>query len=710
MPHTTEAIVSPAAPTKSLKKQLGLVDVFAICTGAMFGSGFFLLPGIAAAQTGSSVVLAYIFAAVLALPALLNVAELSTAMPKAGGAYFFLERALGPLMGTVGGLGTWLALVLKSAFALLGMGAYLAILVDVPIKPLAVALTVVFAFVNVAGAKESAGFQRILVYTLIGILTYFIAEAGFTVLAVQDADTTWSNMGPFLPGGLDGFFATVGLVFVSYAGLTKVASVAEEVQNPDRNIPLGMVLSLVVATIIYGIGVFLLNAIVPPEVFHKDLAPVATAVPLSFNLMSKDVGLTLIVVAAFAAFASTANAGVMASSRYPYAMARDSLVPDAFGKLNRFGTPTLGIIATAVLMIFFIVFFDITAVAKLASAFQLTLFALLSLAVIVMRESRIPYYQPGFKSPLYPWVQIAGILIPLGLIGMMGALAITFTAIMIAACIGWYFAYGRKRVTDRTGAIYHVFERLGQQVHRGLDQELRSIVAERGAMDSDPFEPLVNEALVVDVEGPCDFEDVARMCAEKVAQAYGLDAKALLGRILAEQNAALIPVVGGTALPHLALDGPLEHPLLVLARVTAGVDVASTDTGEPHRVQAVLLLLSPDKDTATTLHLLAQLASRAEDLDFMPEWLHDESDEQLRRTVHGHLRYHRIEVGEGGNESLVGASIDDVVLPAGAMVALVWRDGRDFVPRHTQGLREGDRLTVIGDREVIRQLREGEAA
>lgn len=114
-------------PPEKLRKELGLFDGIAISTGAMFSSGFFLLPGLAAAQTGPSVPLAYLVAGLFILPAMIAVAELATAMPRAGGAYYFLDRALGPLVGTVGGLGTWLALVLKSSFALVGMGAYLAI-------------------------------------------------------------------------------------------------------------------------------------------------------------------------------------------------------------------------------------------------------------------------------------------------------------------------------------------------------------------------------------------------------------------------------------------------------------------------------------------------------------------------------------------------------------------------------------------------------
>ena len=127
----------------SLKKSLTLYDVFAISTGAMFSSGFFLLPGIAASQTGPSVILAYFVAGIMIIPAMLSKAELTSAMPKAGGSYYFIERAMGPLMGTIGGLGTWLSLVFKTAFALIGMGAYLAIFVELPVKPLAIAVATI---------------------------------------------------------------------------------------------------------------------------------------------------------------------------------------------------------------------------------------------------------------------------------------------------------------------------------------------------------------------------------------------------------------------------------------------------------------------------------------------------------------------------------------------------------------------------------------
>lgn len=115
-----------------LKKEIGLFGVYAIATGATLSAGFFLLPGLAAAEAGPAIVLAYIVAAIPLIPATFSIVELATAMPRAGGVYYFLDRSLGPWMGTMGGIGTWLALVLKVAFALVGMGAYIALYVPDP--------------------------------------------------------------------------------------------------------------------------------------------------------------------------------------------------------------------------------------------------------------------------------------------------------------------------------------------------------------------------------------------------------------------------------------------------------------------------------------------------------------------------------------------------------------------------------------------------
>ena len=410
-----------------LKKNLNLFDVYAISTGAMFSSGLFLLPGIAAGLTGDSVYLAYFLAGFLILPAMYSMAELSTAMPKAGGTYYFLDRSMGPMMGTIGGLGSWVAVVFKSAFALVGMGAYLSLYLDFSFTLLAIILTIAFGVLNIVGAKETNLLQRGLVGSLVVILTAFIIfglseTGGGEFFAPNGADQD------FFRTGIAGFASTIGLVFVSYAGLTKVASVAEEIENPDRNIPLGMTLSLATATVIYTLGTLILIHALDQPVLEGSLTPVADAGAVFLDWVPFDLGVILIVVAAIAAFASTGNAGILSASRYPYAMAKDNLVPQKLAALGRFGSPANAVIMTVLAMVVVLLVFPVESVAKLASAFQLVLFALICVAVIVMRESRIEWYKPGFKAPLYPWLQIAGIIISVWLISQIGFLAIAFTA------------------------------------------------------------------------------------------------------------------------------------------------------------------------------------------------------------------------------------------------------------------------------------------
>jgi amino acid transporter/mannitol/fructose-specific phosphotransferase system IIA component (Ntr-type) len=690
-----------------LSKDLGLFDVYAISTGAMFSSGFFLLPGLAAAQTGPSVPLAYLVAGLFILPAMLAVAELSTAMPRAGGAYYFLDRALGPLVGTVGGLGTWLALILKSAFALVGMGAYLAIYLDVPIEPLAIGLTLVFMGVNLVGAKETSGLQRILVATLLGVLAFFLLQGLLEVASRGIVTVTRERFTPFLPFGLAGFMGTVGFVFVSYAGLTKVASVSEEVRDPDRNIPLGMALSLATAAVVYTVGVYILVAVLPPDQLRDDLTPVATAAASFFDWLPAGLGVGLVVVAAIAAFASTGNAGILSASRYPLAMARDRLVSPRFASLGRFGTPGFSIVVTAGLMAGAILLLDVASIAKLASAFQLVLFSLLSLAVVIMRESRIEGYDPGYRSPLYPWMQIFGFVAPLWLIAEMGQMALFFSVGLVAVTLGWYFHYARPKV-ERAGAIFHTFARLGTLRYDGLDEELRAIVGEKGLRDEDPFDEIVARARVLDFPWAPSPERLMEAAAGELGRRTRLSQTELRTRFEAEAEAGFLPVSRGVALPHLRVAG-LDRPVLLLVRCREGVRVDPGTSpalgGELDGVHAVFFLLSPEGEPGRHLRLLGHLAAHVDDPDFLARWLAARDETELRETLLREDRWVTLKVGEDPETAgWAGRSIRSLEFPVGTLVALVRRNGDGLVPDGSTELRTGDRLTVIGEPHALHRL------
>ena len=704
--------MADSASSKKLKKNLTLFDVYAISTGAMFSSGFFLLPGLASALAGPSVVLAYLLASLLILPAMFSMAELSTAMPRAGGAYYFLDRSLGPMAGTVGGLGTWLALVLKSAFALIGMGAYLVFFLDVPIKPLAVALTVAFALLNVVGAKETSGLQRFFVITLVGVLAFFIVQGLFEVFEIGVGTVHEQQFVPFMPFGTEGLLATIGLVFVSYAGLTKVASVSEEVQNPDRNLPLGMALSLVTATFIYVVGVYIMVAVLEPEKLQSDLTPVATAAEVFFDWLPSPVGLLLIVIAAIAAFASTGNAGILSASRYPLAMARDGLVSRRFAAVSGMGTPVPAVVVTALLMIIFILVLDVEGVAKLASAFQLFLFSLINLAVIVMRESRIPSYVPGYSSPLYPWMQIIGILAPFVLIAEMGLLAISFTVGLIGLSLGWYFYYVRgNTAVVREGAIYHYFARLGQRRFEGLDSELRTILKEKGLADEAPFEHLVTHAVVIDLDEEQAFEDIVWQVSARLAEDLPFSKDQIAEGFSEGHQYGATPVARGVALPHQRLPG-IAKPRLVMVRCRPGLRIQRDDADailhDPDDlIYAIFFLASPEAHPGRHLRVLANIASRIDEAQFMAEWLQAENEQELKEVLLRNDRYLSLVLSpENQTASLIGQALMHIQWPQGILVALIHRAGQIIVPSGKTILEAGDRITILGDPESIRQLYE----
>ncbi len=432
-----------------LERTLGLRYVVAISIGAMLGSGVFVLPGLAAAKTGPSVWLAYLVAGICVLPAALSKAEMATAMPVSGGTYVYVDRAFGPLAGTVCGLGLWLALLLKSSFALLGFGAYLHVLgfeTAAHLRPLALGLLVVIVLLNIVGARKVGKVMLVVVaVALIGLVL-------LVVLSVARPTTTAPVR--FFSFGALGFVETAAFVFVSYAGVTKVAAIAEEVKDPDRNLPRGILISLAGVSLLYAAVVLMLVEHVPLAALGSDLRPVHT---LAVRVAGPVIGLVFAVLGVVT-MASMANAGVLAASRFPFAMSRDHLLPRSLHVVHaRFRTPTMSVLATAGLMVFAISFLDVERMAKLASAFVILIFIIECVAVVLLRESQSAWYRPSYRSPLYPAVQIFGIVSGVVLLSALGPMSLLAIVVIVVPGALVYALYGRRR-TDRTG----VMERFGR--------------------------------------------------------------------------------------------------------------------------------------------------------------------------------------------------------------------------------------------------------
>ncbi len=607
---------------KTLKKQLGLLDVFAICMGAMISSGLFVLPGIAAAKCGPAVIVAYLLSGLLLIPSMLSKAEMATAMPRAGGTYFFVSRSLGGMFGTIDGVGVWLALILKTSIALLGLGAYLSSYINLPMPVIAIAAGLIFMVINIVGAKETTRLQVVMVAGLIAILVYLVVAGAPAVNRAQYS--------PFSPKGMGAVLPTAALVFISYIGLTKVASMAEEVKNPGRNIPLGMFLSLAAILVLYGAVVALVVGVVPAEQLYKSLTPLSDAAGIAIG----PVGRHLISLAAVLAFATTANAGIMSASRYLLAMSRDRVIPHSLSRFSRFKTPMNAIVLTSLVILLIVSMTGLERIAKLASTFQLLVFAFVNIAVIVMRESGIKSYDPGFRSPLYPYVQILGILISVVLIPEMGLLPSIFAMGLVATGVVWHNLYVCPRVEPRVGAVAKMAERMGERLlardanAMGLRTELRQIMKERGLRGDDPFYKMVQNADFIEVGPEVDSEEVIRRGADLLAQQSGISRDLIFGALLERNRLGETPADAGVALPHLLLND-VDGFHMVAIRSIQGLDFPMAN----QVIHAVFMLLGNRGTPTQHLRFLAAIARRAENPHFIDHWIAADSVDDLAELL-----------------------------------------------------------------------------
>lgn len=600
-----------------LKKELTLLDVFCISTGAMISSGLFILPGLAHALAGPAVVFSYFFAGLLALTGMLSQAELVSAMPKTGGTYFYVTRSMGPAAGTIDGLITWFSLSLKTAFALVGIAAFAKMFVAVEIRIIAVSICSVFVLINIIGIKEVGRVQRFLVFGLLSILLFYIMRgAGFV-----DVD----NFKPFFSKGIAPVFATAGFVFISFGGLLKVASVAEEVKNPDRTVPLGMILSLFVVIMFYTLVVFITSGVLGAAELDHSLTPISDGARVFLGAK----GAMLLGVAAILAFVSTANAGIMAASRYPTALARDGLLPEFFGKISkRYKTPYISILFTGI-FISIALFFKLTTLVKMASTVLICTFLFSCLAVIIMRESKVQNYQPKFKSPLYPWVQILGIIGCGLLIFEMGKESLVAFCIFITGGFLIYWFYGRIR-TAREFALLHLIERITAKelTTYSLETELKEIIRERDDITKDRFDTIIEQCIVLDIDKEMALDDFFKLVSDTLSKSVKVEASKIFRLISNRERETSTVIAPGIAIPHIIIDGRKLFDIL-LVRCKKGIKFSESAP----KVQVVFVLIGSKDERNFHLRALAAIAQILQDTNFKKEWMTAKNEKALKDVV-----------------------------------------------------------------------------
>ncbi len=456
-----------------LKKTLGPWNLLFLGIGCIIGAGIFVRTGNAAAlHAGPAVMLSFLVAGLVCAFAGLCYAELASVLPVSGSAYTYSYATLGEFAAWMMGALLLLEYGLAASVVAVGWSGYaVSLLHDVGIiippeftGPFghtvtafggetvatifnlpALIVCLIMMSLLVIGVSESATANNIIVIIKGSVIVAFILIGGWVIL--QTPDKFLPNWEPFIPEptgvkgeyGIGGVMRAASIVFFAYIGFEAVSTAGQEAKNPKRDMPFGIIGSLVVCTILY-IGT---AAVLTLLVNYKDLntpAPVADAV----NALPGDWGWFKVAIklGAIAGLTSVILVLMYGQTRIFYTMAKDGLLPGVFGKVHaRFKTPWINTIVVGIIVAIAAAVFDINTLGDLTSVGTLAAFAVVCFTVIYLRQAR-PDLDRGFVVPLYPIIPILGIGSCLYLITTVEMRVLTFFAYYVAAAIVIYFLYG----------------------------------------------------------------------------------------------------------------------------------------------------------------------------------------------------------------------------------------------------------------------------
>jgi APA family basic amino acid/polyamine antiporter len=478
-----DAILSDGnAPEHQLTRTLGAFDVVMLGIGAIVGAGIFATIGTAAAGdatrpgAGPALVLSFVLTAVACGFAALCYAEFAAMVPISGSAYTYAYATLGELVAWIIGwdliieyavgnvavaiswgnyfktllsgfgivIPDWLSTDYRTASHIPGLLAGAPHLFGVPIvfNVLAFGIVALITIVLVIGVRESATVNTAMVLLKLVVLGFFVV-VGWSYVHV-------GNFHPFAPNGWAGVQSGAAIVFFAYIGFDAVSTVAEETRNPSRDLPIGIIGSLIICTFIYIIVALVFTGIIPYDVLRQKLAT-EQAEPLTMALQYADIGkwsnLFVGVVAFGSVVAHTAVLLVfqLGQPRIFFSMARDGLLPPTFARVHpRYRTPYVTTILTGVAVGVCAMFTSIDEMVDLTNIGTLFAFVLVCIGILVLR-AREPLRPRAFKTPWVPAVPILGVLSCLYL--MLGLPWITWLRFVLWLLLGLviYFAYGFKR-------------------------------------------------------------------------------------------------------------------------------------------------------------------------------------------------------------------------------------------------------------------------
>lgn len=512
-----------------LARDVGLVGALTVGIGATLGAGIFVLPSIVAGEVGPILWLPFLLAGCLALVNAVLVAELATALPRSGGSYDWVYRALGPPFGTITGIAGWTSTALVTAFYCLGFGIYLGFFLPLPegwlfgltLSPertgavLAAFSVLASNYVGVRnGGPGAVALVCLLVASLVGFVVATTATVGVGELVAAVADDR-------LVGSIDGLAGATALVFVSYLGYAKLAAIAGEVRTPGWTLPRAILGSLCTVGALYVCIAVVLEAAVDWETLAAtDQAIVAVA-----DAVSGSTGVAIIGVAGILATVTSATMSISTAARIGHAMGSDGLVGRSLGTLHpRFGTPYRAFQLTGLVVVALVVTADLVTLALLATALHLVVAVLSSIALLSVRRS-VPSYEPPFEAPASSVVAGAACLGSLALLVATGTLTLLLTAGVLAGATVWFALYGRSRANPSDALEAGLERRVGSKTgaerierprpNRGTDSS-----SNPSATDAEQPDDTTDETILIPLSNPRTERDLVELGCT-VAQARG---------------------------------------------------------------------------------------------------------------------------------------------------------------------------------------------
>jgi len=625
---------SARAPAVQLARHLGLFEATMIGVGAMIGAGIFVLTGMAAGQAGPAAILAFALNGVVTLFTALSYAELSSEIPEAGGGYSFVRKVMPDPVAFISGWMLWFAYIVACSLYAKGFGSYfleffsryVPAVTDFLLAPLGhngsvalltILIGVLFLGVNIVGAHASGKTENVITMAKIVVLSVFVA---FGLMQVsREPAVTASNFTPFLPNGMGGVLAAMGLTFIAFEGYDLIATVSEEVKDPRRNIPRAILYSLTITMVIYLAVIFVsLGAVPPAEGLptwklldrYGEIGIVRAA-----QAFMPRFGVILVLAGGLLATLSALNATILACSRVAFSMGRDWMLPNRLSRLHPVRrTPVLAITASGLLFLLLAVFLPLETIGMASSLLFLLTFGLVNAALIVYRR-RNPSQPTGFQVPLFPLTPVLGILTCAGLAAfqlwherLAGFLAVGWVAVGLVVYVVGFGRQAAVAYVPRVLDSPHLRTLRGKRAYRVLvpfsNPERVVPLAQLAASVARSIKGEVVGLAVVELPDVTAYADAGAFLrgprnlleqAEAVALRFGVPCSSLLtvGRSArdeivdaARQNQADLILLG-----YKKDEDPLENSLIhhVIGAHPCDVAILKTDRHSLEGVRRVLI-------------------------------------------------------------------------------------------------------------------------